>query len=47
MPVTNNPVPVGSVAVDFTLPAVDGTSVSLGDYRGKRCVVLVFLRGFK
>ena len=45
MPVFSKLVAVGSVAPDFTLPATTGGDVSLSDYRGKRCVVLVFLRG--
>lgn len=39
-------VPVGTVAPDFTLPVATGGELSLSDYRGKRCMVLVFLRGF-
>ncbi len=37
---------VGSVAPDFTLPTAKGGDITLSDYRGKQCVVLVFLRGF-
>lgn len=33
-------------APNFTLPAVDGSQVSLADFQGKKHVVLVFLRGF-
>ncbi len=47
MPVDSIQVPVGSRAPDFVLPAAGGGEVSLSDYRGKRCVVLVFLRGFQ
>lgn len=39
-------VTVGRLAPDFTLPAAAGGEVSLGSYRGRSCVVLVFLRGF-
>lgn len=37
---------VGAHAPDFSLPAVDGTTVRLADYRNQQHVVLVFLRGF-
>ena len=47
MPVLSNQVSVGSTAPDFTLPNAMGGDISLSDYRGKRCVVLVFLRGLK
>ncbi len=47
MPVKSKLVPVGSMAPDFTLLSTDGAEVSLRDYRGERCVVLVLLRGFK
>jgi peroxiredoxin len=33
-------------APDFQLNDVDGTPVSLFEFRGKKNVVLVFLRGF-
>jgi peroxiredoxin len=46
MAVPSRTVPVGGMAPDFTLPAVGEGQVSLSDYRGERCVVLVFLRGF-
>lgn len=39
-------VKLGQPAPDFTLPSVHGEDVSLSDYRGKKNVVLVFLRGF-
>ena len=45
MPVPSETVPVGSQAPDFTLTSIQGTEVSLSDYRGRN-VVLVFLRGF-
>ncbi len=35
---------VGSPAPDFTLPAADGRSVRLADYRNKARVVLFFVR---
>jgi peroxiredoxin len=37
---------VGLPAPSFVLPAALGGTVSPGDYLGKSCVVLVFLRGF-
>ncbi len=46
MPVEPKLVPVGSAAPDFTLPTAGGGTLTLSGYRGKRCVVLVFLRGF-
>jgi peroxiredoxin len=46
MPVDSETVPVGSEAPDFTLEAIDGSTVSLSGLRGKP-VVLVFLRGFR
>mgnify|MGYP001599010773 CR=1 FL=1 len=47
MPVEPKLVPVGSIAPDFALPTADGAKITLSEYRGKRCVVLVFLRGFQ
>ena len=47
MPVQSKLVAVGSPALDFTLPATSGSDLSLSQYRGKCCVVLVFLRGFR
>jgi len=35
-------VKVGDTAPDFTLPAQNGSSVSLSDFRGKKAVVLYF-----
>jgi peroxiredoxin (alkyl hydroperoxide reductase subunit C) len=34
---------IGDQAPDFTLPAVSGEKVSLGDYRGKKNVVISFV----
>ncbi|MBW4557490.1 MAG: peroxiredoxin [Trichormus sp. ATA11-4-KO1] len=36
------PVKVGDTAPDFTLPAQDGSTVSLRDFRGQQAVVLYF-----
>lgn len=33
---------IGNVAPDFSLPANDGNTYKLSDYRGKKNVVLVF-----
>ncbi|MBD2597348.1 peroxiredoxin [Nostoc spongiaeforme FACHB-130] len=35
-------VKVGDIAPDFTLPAQNGTTVSLNDFRGQKAVVLYF-----
>jgi peroxiredoxin len=37
---------VGQVAPDFELTDVQGRTVRLSDYRGRKNVVLVFTRGF-
>ena len=37
---------VGTTAPTFTLPATDGSTVALEDFRGKQPVVLVFYRGW-
>jgi len=42
----SNSIQVGLPAPAFALPAALGGTVSLADYLGKSCVVLVFLRGF-
>ncbi|MDE2126366.1 MAG: hypothetical protein KGJ62_07240 [Armatimonadetes bacterium] len=36
---------VGKKAASFTLPAVDGKSVTVGRQFGKRPVILIFYRG--
>ncbi len=38
-------VKVRDVAPDFTLKNIDGTAITLSDFRGKKDVVLVFYRG--
>jgi peroxiredoxin Q/BCP len=40
-----DPLPVGSLAPDFTLVDDRGNSVRLGDFRGKKSVVLVWYPG--
>ena len=35
-----------AAAPDFSLPNIEGNTVHLSDYRGKKHVVLVFNRGF-
>ncbi len=37
---------VGQVAPDFELTDVQGRSVRISDYKGRKHVVLVFTRGF-
>jgi len=39
-------VKVGQAAPDFTLEDVDGKSITLSDFRGKKTVALVFYRGY-
>ena len=39
-------VKVGQAAPDFTLENVEGKTISLSDFRGKKAVVLVFYRGY-
>ena len=39
-------VAIGQVAPDFELTDVQGRTIRLSDYRGKKHVVLVFTRGF-
>lgn len=39
-------VKVGQPAPDFTLEDVEGKSITLSDFRGKKTVVLVFYRGY-
>jgi cytochrome oxidase Cu insertion factor (SCO1/SenC/PrrC family) len=38
-------VKVGDAAPDFTLENMDGSRISLSDFRGKKNVILVFYRG--
>lgn len=39
-------VSIGQTAPDFELTDVQGNTVRLSDYRGKKHVLLVFARGF-
>ena len=39
-------VKVGQPAPDFTLEDMEGKSITLSDFRGKKTVVLVFYRGY-
>jgi peroxiredoxin len=36
----------GQVAPDFELSGLNGNRIRLSDFRGKKVVVLAFLRGF-
>lgn len=47
MPMEPKLVPPGSIAPDFTLSSATGEEITLSAYRGRACVVLVFLRGFQ
>ncbi len=37
---------IGSRAPDFRLPSTNGSEISLSDFRGKKNVVLFFVREF-
>ncbi len=37
---------VGQAAPDFALENVEGKTINLSDFRGKKAVVLVFYRGY-
>jgi len=37
---------VGQAAPNFTLEDMDGKTITLSDFRGKKTVVLVFYRGY-
>ena len=47
MPLSSSVVSVGMAAPDVRLPAAGGREIALADYRGRRAVALVFLRGFR
>ena len=46
MPLSSSVVPIGTPAPAFALSSTGGREVALSDYRGRRAVALVFLRGF-
>lgn len=46
MPVQNRFISIGEEAPDFSLNSVAGESITLSQYRNKKNVVIVFLRGF-
>ena len=46
MPLPSSVVSIGTPAPAFALPAAGGRQVALADYRGRRAIALVFLRGF-
>jgi peroxiredoxin Q/BCP len=37
---------IGSRAPDFRLPSTDGSEIALSDFRGRKNVVLFFVREF-
>ena len=37
---------IGSHAPDFKLPSTDGSEIRLSDFRGKKNVILFFVREF-
>ena len=39
-------VAVGTVAPDFSLPTLDGDTITLSEFRGSKDVILVFYRGY-
>lgn len=43
MPVTSKMLPLGTPAPAFTLPAIDGTTVSIDDFDGAAVLVVAFL----
>ncbi len=46
MPAANTEVSVGSRAPDFSLESSSGAQVALSDYRGRRNVLVYFMREF-
>jgi len=43
----SNRVEVHTPAPDFKLPGMDGSTVTLADFKGDKHVVLIFNRGFQ
>jgi peroxiredoxin len=43
----SNQIQINTPAPDFTLQDINGKTISLKDYHGKKHVFLVFNRGFK
>jgi len=39
------PLAIGQTAPDFSLPDASGNTISLGDFKGKKNVLLVFYPG--
>lgn len=46
MPVQSRFITVGTQAPEFSLPSVNGESIDIKQFRGRKNIVLVFLRGF-
>ena len=44
---SRDPLSAGEQAPDFRLDGVGGQTVCLSDFRGRKAVVLAFLRGFQ
>jgi hypothetical protein len=45
-PMIKETIGIGQTAPDFTLADLNGQDVRLSDFRGKKHIVLAFLRGF-
>lgn len=43
----NEDIALGKLAPDFALADFDGRDVRLSEYKGKKHIVLAFLRGFR
>ena len=46
MPIKNRYISIGENAPDFNLMSLTSENIHLSQYRGKKNVVVVFLRGF-
>lgn len=44
-PTSDQPIALGAIAPDFTLPSAGGVDVSLSDFAGKKPVLLYFSMG--